>query len=357
MVRHLRATLRHLPQNVIRATALLVFLVVTGTSGYMVLEGWSFLDSLYMTVIVLTTIGFREVRELDDSGRVFTMALAVTGVGGILYALLAVFQFLIEGEFGTILGLQRMKGQIEQLRNHYILCGFGRVGEEVAREFSDRDIPFVVVENTPEAIERAQRRGYLVLVGDATSDEVLRQAGVDRARCLLAASDSDSGNTFITLSAKALNPDLFVVARAAHPESLPRMQRAGADRVFSPYVIAGRQMAVSAMQPVVVEFIDTLASGQGDALVLAEIEVTPDSGLAGQMLEEVIQGSTTVRVLGLQKRSGEVLVGPIGTTHVAAGDRVILMGREPELERLHPDRRPARSQQAPSHRPQTTRPR
>ena len=356
MVRHLRATLGHLPQNVIRAALLLVFVVVTGTVGYMVLEGWSFLDALYMTVIVLTTIGFREVRPLDDSGRVFTMVLAVLGVGGLLYALLAMFQFLIEGEFGTILGLQRMKGQIEQLKDHYILCGFGRVGEEVAREFRDREIQFVVVENTSEAIERAERRGYLVLVGDATSDEILRQAGVDRARCLLAASDSDSGNTFITLSAKALNPELFVVARAAHPESQPRMLRAGADRVFSPYVTAGRQMAVSALQPVVVEFIDALASGQAGAPVLAEIEVTADSGLSGQTVEEIVRGSKTVQVLGLQKRSGEVLVGPAATTLVSLGDRVILMGKEPELEGLHPGGRPIRSQQAPSHRPQRTLP-
>lgn len=353
MIRHFRYTLRHLPENVVRAAAILVGITLVGVAGYMVLEGWTFLDSLYMTVIVMTTIGFHEVRPLDDSGRVFTILLAVVGVGALLYALIAVFQFLIEGEFGSILGLQRMKGQIESLRNHYILCGFGRVGEEVAREFANRDIPFVVVENTPEAIERAERRGYPLLVGDATNDEILRQAGVDRARCLLAASDSDSGNTFITLSAKALNPDLFVVARAAHPESLPRMQRAGADRVFSPYVIAGRQMAVSALQPMVVEFIDTLATTQEGDSVLAEIEVSPDSGLGGQTIEEIIRGSKTVLVLGLQRRVGETLVGPPATSLVAVGDRIILMGKEAELERIQPNGPPVRSrQQAPSHRPQ-----
>jgi voltage-gated potassium channel len=350
----LRATIRHLPDNVVRAAAILIAITVVGTAGYMVLEGWSFLDSLYMTVIVMTTIGFHEVRPLDDSGRVFTILLAVVGVGALLYALIAVFQFLIEGEFGSILGLQRMKGHIEQLKDHYILCGFGRVGEEISREFAAREIPFVVVESTSEAIERAERRGYPLLVGDATSDEILKQAGVDRARCLLAASDSDSGNTFITLSAKALNPDLFVVARAAHPESLPRMQRAGADRVFSPYVIAGRQMAVSALQPMVVEFIDTLATGQEGDSVLAEIEVSPESGLSGQTVEEIIRGSKTILVLGVQRRGGEVLVGPPATSLVGIGDRIILMGKETELERIQPHGRPIHSrQQAPSHRPQS----
>jgi voltage-gated potassium channel len=353
MIRRLRATLYELPPNLIRAAVLLLVLPVIGTAGYMILEGWPFLDALYMTVIVLTTIGFQEVRELDDSGRIFTIILSIVGVGAILYALLAVFQFLIEGEFGTILGSQRMKGQIDALRDHYVLCGFGRVGEEIAREFFARDIPFVVVETTPEAIERCERRGYLLLVGDATSDEVLRQAGIDRARCLLAASDSDAANTFITLSAKAMHPDLFVVARAAYPESQPRMLRAGANRVFSPYVIAGRQMAISALQPMVVEFIDALATGEIGEAVLAEIEVTDDSGLAGQKIEEILRHSKTIVVMGVRKRGGEITVGPPLDSLVEVGDRVILMGKEDELEELQPGHGHARRREhAPSHRPQ-----
>jgi voltage-gated potassium channel len=352
MIRHLRETIYHLPPNMIRAGALLIILPIAGTLGYMVLERWSFLDSLYMTVIVLTTIGFREVRELDDSGKIFTMILAVTGVGAILYALLAVFQFLIEGEFGTILGTQRMKGQIERLQDHFILCGFGRVGEEIAREFVARDIPFVVVEQTPEAVERAERRGFLLLVGDATNDEILRQAGVDRARCLLAASDSDSGNTFITLSAKALNPGLFVVARAAQPESQSRLQRAGADRVFSPYIIAGRQMAVSALQPMVVEFIDTLSTGTTEGPILAELEVSPESGLEGRTVAEILSGVESIIVLGVQHRSGQVTVGPAADEPVHVGDRLLLMGTEPDLEAIGGDGRQVRPREtAPTHRP------
>lgn len=334
--RSLRTSVDVLPGNFIVAAALLVVLPVIGTAGYMILEGWSFIDALYMTVITLTTVGFTEVRELDTGGRIFTMLLIVSGVGAILYAFLAVFQFVLEGELGLLLGRQRMKGRIESLKDHYILCGFGRVGEEVAREFVSRHVPFVVVENNPEAIERAEKRDYLLLVGDATTDAVLKEAGVDRARCLLAASDSDSGNTFIVLTAKALNPGLFVVSRAAQPESEPRMQRAGANRVFSPYLIAGRQMAISALQPVVVEFIDTLATGQKGDRVLAEIEVSDGSGLAGQTIHDILHACRTVVVLGVQRAQGELDVGPTGSTVVHPGDRVIVMGQEEELERIRP---------------------
>lgn len=230
----LRATVRSLPRNVVRAVTLLILITIIGTAGYIIIEDFSFLDALYMTVIVLTTIGFSEVHPLDDDGRIFTIALAIFGVGAIFYTLIAVVQFLIEGELGNILGVQRMRSQIQSLSNHYILCGFGRVGQEIAQEFVNRGVDFVVIDNNEDAIERAKRQRIPLLVGDATSDEILHEAGIDRAACLLAASDSDSGNTFIALTAKALNPNLFVVSRAARPESQSRMQRAGADRVFSP---------------------------------------------------------------------------------------------------------------------------
>lgn len=353
MSRRPSAPFQPLPPNLIRAAALLLILPLVGTIGFMVIEGWSFLDALYMTVITLTTIGFREVEPLSDAGMIFTMVLAILGVGAIFYTLVSIFQFLLEGELGTLLGVRRMQGQIERIKDHYILCGFGRVGEEIAREIASRGLPFVVIETTPSSVDRATAQNYLLLEGDATSDEMLRRAGIDRARCLLAASDSDSGNTFITLTAKAMNPDVFVVARASRPESQPRMQRAGADRVFSPYVIAGRHMAISALHPIVVEFIDTLATGETGEAVLAEIEVSEDSGFIGQTIQEIIHGSRTIVILGVHKRSGEIKVGPALTTLAERGDRIILMGREEELETVHPEA-PLRSRpQAPSHRPRS----
>ena len=326
------------PGNLITAAALLVLIPIIGTAGYMIIEGWDFLDSLYMTVTTITTVGFREVQPLDDKGQVFTIILAICGIGAIFYGFISLFQFVLEGELGTLLGVRRMKGQIENLKDHYILCGFGRVGEEIAREFSMRKLPFVVVESNPEAIERAERREFLLLVVDATNDATLKEAGVERARVLLAASDSDAGNTFIVLAAKALNPRIFLVARAAYPESEPRILRAGADRVFSPYNIAGKQMALTALHPLVVEFIDTLASRRDGAPVLAEIDVSEVSGLAGRTIHDVLHQFPSIVVLGLENGAGELRVGPALDSVLRMGDRVILMGQESELEAIRPVR-------------------
>jgi len=333
MLRDVRATVASIPANLVRAVALLLALTAIGVIGYIVIEGWSFLDALYMTVIVLTTIGFGETRPLDTEGRIFTIFLAVFGVGSLFYTLISGFQFLIEGELGNILGVHRMKTQIAKLKDHYILCGFGRVGEEIARQFVSRNIEFVVVENTPEAVERAEQRGYLLLIGDATTDEMLREAGVERAIGLLAASDSDAGNTFIALTAKALNPDILVIARAAYPDNSSRMERAGAQRVFSPYVTAGRQMAIAALQPMMVEFIDTLAIQTGGP-ILAELDVAAGSELAGTTVHDVLHECKTITVLGLRRQDQEVIVGPPSDTRLEAGDRLILMGDKDELDRL-----------------------
>lgn len=334
MLRDLRATISSFPGSVVRAVILLVAITIVGTTGYILIEDYPFLDAVYMTVIVLTTIGFGEIRPLDDEGRIFTIFLAIFGVGAIFYTLLAVFQFIIEGELGNILGVQRMRSQIQSLSDHFILCGYGRVGEEIAHEFASHHVPFVVIDNNEDAVERARRRNIPLLVGDGTSDEILREAGIERASCLLAASDSDAGNTFIALTAKALNPNIFVVARAAHPESQPRMLRAGADRVFSPYVTAGRQMAISALQPTVVELIDTLATGREGERILAEIDVSPDSGLAGQTIDQVLAGSKTIVVLAVRRANGEVVVGPPLSEQLQTGDRVIVIGDDAELDAI-----------------------
>ena len=250
--------------------------------------------------------------------------------------MIALFQFLMEGELALLLGVRRMKGRIEALRDHYILCGFGRVGREIAREFSARSVPFVVVESNPAPIGHAQAGGHLVLEGDATSDAVLRQAGIERARGLLAASDSDADNTFIVLTAKALRPDLYVVSRAARPESEPRMLRAGADRAISPYVIAGRRMARSALQPLMVEFIDALASGRHEEQILAEIEISAESGLGSRTIEDVMQPCRGAVVLAVQRATGAIQVGPGGSSQLAVGDRLIVLGDEAELEAIRP---------------------
>ena len=315
-------------------SALIVWAV--GTVGYMTIEGFSFLEAVYQTMTAVTTAGFGEINPLGSGGRIFTIVIIILGVIVILYVLTAVMQIAVEGELENVLGVRRMKGKIEALRDHYILCGFGRVGEEIIRDFIARDVPFVIVDSNPEAIERARKHDYLLVEGDATSDAVLIEAGIQRARCLLAASDSDSGNTYIVLTAKALNPRLFVVARAGQAASTTPMLRAGADRVISPYSIGGRRMALSALQPLMVDFIDTLAAGHHGEQILAELEASKESGLAGMTIEGCFQACPGATVLALQKASGAIHVGPRGATILELGDRLIVLGDEAELECLRP---------------------
>jgi voltage-gated potassium channel len=302
----------------------------------MTIEGFSFLDAVYQTITSVTTAGFGEINPLGDAGRVFTIAIIVLGILIILYILTAVMQVAVEGELESLLGVRRMKGKIEALRDHYILCGFGRVGAEIVRDFIARGVPFIIVDSNPEAIERARKQNYLLVEGDATSDAVLLEAGIQRAYCLLAASDSDSGNTYIVLTAKALNPRLFVVARAGQAASATPMLRAGADRVISPYSIGGRRMALSALQPLMVDFIDTLATGRHGEQILAELEASEESGLVGMTIEGCFQACPGATVLAVQKASGATQVGPRGTTVLELGDRLIVLGDEAELEALRP---------------------
>jgi voltage-gated potassium channel len=332
-----------LERRLATAVLLMVALLGLGIAGYMLIEGWSLLDALYMTVTTVTTVGFREVQPLSDGGRLFTIFLVLLGVGVAFYILTSLVATVIEGELGFMLGVRRMRGKIEALRDHYVLCGFGRVGEEIAREFHARGMPFVIVDSNPQAIERARKQRYLLVEGDASSDAILLEAGIERARCLLAASDSDSGNTYIVLTAKALNPRLFVVARVGQPASTTPMLRAGADRVISPYSLSGRRMALSALQPLVVDFIDTLATGRHGEQILAELEASKESGLAGMTIEGCFQACPGATVLALQKASGAIQVGPRGSTVLELGDRLIVLGDEADLEALRPTVAPEQS--------------
>lgn len=314
--------------------ALLLALITFGVIGYMIIERWSFMDALFMTVTTITTVGFREVQPLSTGGRIFTMFVILFGVGVAFYLLTAVVQSAVEGELGEALGFRRMQQKIEALRDHYILCGFGRVGEEIAREYAERGVSFVIIENNPEAVGRAQQAGHLLIQGDATQDALLVQAGIQHARALLAASDSDAGNTFITLTAKALRPDIVVIARVGHPTSEPRVERAGAERVISPYKLAGRRMALSALQPLTVDFFDVLASGRQGEQLLAELVVTEESGMAGQTVHDVLHRSSATSLLAIQHAEGELVVGPPDSHVIEQGDRLILLSNEPDIEAL-----------------------
>ncbi|HEX6031565.1 MAG TPA: potassium channel protein [Tepidiformaceae bacterium] len=320
--------------RVAAALMLLGSVVVVGTIGYMALTEMSFVDALYQTVTTLSTVGFRELRPFDTADKLFTVALIFLGVGTALYTLTLVVQEALEGDFRSRFYARRMTMEIEKIENHYVLCGFGRVGTEIARELSERGVPFVVIDQTPSEVERARAFGYLVIEGDASEERTLVQANLHRARCLLAASDSDSGNTYITLTARAMNPNLFIVARVAYPQNDEKLRLAGADRVISLYSMGGRRMVLSALQPRAADFMDTIATGRTGELLLVEFEVDAASGLVGGIARDLISGARNVILLAIRHRDGKFVIGPREEEPLHEGDIVIAMAEEPDLARM-----------------------
>jgi voltage-gated potassium channel len=242
-----------LPQRILPAVFVLAITIVSGIAGYMVIERWAFIDALYMTILTITTVGYGEVQPLSQSGKVFSIVLMVGGVGGVLYTLSLFIQYLLEGQFGITLRRRRMKTEIAKLKEHIILCGYGRMGREIAYTFNDEGIDFVVIENSQVCAAQAGEDGCLYLQGDATNDEVLKEAKIESARGLVAAVGSDVDNTFITLSARGLSSDLVITARACTPGVEVKLRRAGANRVVSPHSIGARRMAMLALHPAAVD--------------------------------------------------------------------------------------------------------
>lgn len=320
-------------RRLIWSIGVLVAIVAMGVIGYMVIEGWSFLDAIYMTITTITTVGFREVHPLSDAGRIFSIILIICGVGGALYVLTNIMGYILEGQFGITMGRRRMKNRIAKLKNHFILCGYGRVGQEIAQAFSEEGAPFVVITNDQQHVARAEKEGHLCLFGDATSDEVLKEAGIERAHGLVAAVGTDTDNTFITLSARELRPDLFIEARSSGPESEGKLRRAGADRVISPHAIGGRRMAMLALRPAVVDFIDTVTYGRGRELELENVDVAGGSPLVGRTMAQA-RSQDGITVLATRKKSGKLLANPPGEEIIEDGDRLIVIGTKKRLAAL-----------------------
>jgi voltage-gated potassium channel len=290
-----------------------------GVAGYMGIEGWSFLDALYMTVMTLTTVGYREVRPLDTSGRVFTITLIVLGVG-LALATITLFAALI-AEGGTLQRMRRrrMQRRIDDLDGHFIICAYGRVGRAVARELTRVGTPFVVVDPKEDLRERMESDGVAFIVDDPTLEPVLDAAGVDRAAALVCAVDSDATNVYITLMARSLNPDLMIVARASEPGSETRLERAGADRVVSPFVSSGRHMALMALRPEVVDPLEAGSLGER-SLEVEERLIEPGSPLVSRSV-----AAAGAPVLAIRRANGAVVPNPSPTETLAGGDVVLLL--------------------------------
>jgi voltage-gated potassium channel len=312
---------------------ILASIIALGAIGYAFIEGWSFFDSLYMTVITITTVGYNEIHPLSTGGRLFSIFLIVGGVGGALYTLTGIIQYMAEGSIITNWGRRRMKNRIAQLKEHFIICGFGRVGEEVASIFKEEDVPFIVIDNRPECIARAEQAGYLFLEGDATHDDVLKEAGIEHARGLVASLGSDADNTYITLSARGLYPSLFITVRASEAKAETKLKRAGADRIVSVTSIGARRMAMLALRPAVTDFLDTISRRRGPELQLENVVVEKDSTLAGLSVADVRQCSRS-NVLALTRKTGRILANPSGEEKIDVGDSLIIMGTNEQLTSL-----------------------
>jgi voltage-gated potassium channel len=317
--------------------AIFAFLVVVvfGVVGYRVIEGYSWLDAWYMTVITLTTVGYREVQPLSGRGQVFTMLLLVGGVGIVFYTVVTVVGKAVEGEFQQSFGRRRMQKRIEALAEHYIVCGFGRIGEVVCRELASKPVPFVVIEQQEERARDAEAAQYLVFQGDATDEKDLVAAGIMKAKGLFAVLPNDAGNVFVALTGKELNPSLFVVARAETDRSERRLVHAGADKVVSPYEMGGRRMAQAALRPAVVDIIDLATHSQGLELQMEEIGVPAASPYKDLPLHETgLYGQPGVIIVAIKRASGKMLFNPTPAEKIESGDSLIVLAETPQLKEI-----------------------
>jgi voltage-gated potassium channel len=312
--------------------AVVAGVVIIGTLGYMAL-GWSIDDGLYMTAITLTTVGYKEVRDLDGIGRIWTMLLALAGVGIIFGTVGFVAETFVAEALSGRRQRRRMTDTIERLRDHFILCGFGRVGSTVARELEHAGVAVVVIDSRPDSAEAAEAEGHLVLHGDATHDEVLLRAGISRARGLVTTVDNDAQNVYVTLSSRSLNPKLFIVARANEEGSEAKLRQAGADRVVSPYTRAGRQIAELATRPRVADFIDFALSHGQLAFSIEELEVAESGPLAGQTVADLAARGIHVMAI-VTHGPGQFDTLPTMDRVLGAGDALIVSGTADVLKEL-----------------------
>jgi voltage-gated potassium channel len=297
-------------QDLAKGLGVLLLVVIAGTLGYRFIEGWSFLDSLYMTITTITTVGYSEVHPLSTAGRIFGIFLILCGVGTAFYILTSLVQYMLEGELGIRIGRQRMEAKIRKLNNHFILCGYGRVGQAIANILREQEAKLVVIDRDKEYINKAQEAGLLTIHGDATKDESLKQAKIDSARGIIIALGDDASNIYTTLTAKELNATLPVVARANNEEAQRKLRQAGADRIVAPEAIGGARMARLALRPQAVEFIETVLFGREKQLLVEEIEASEGSPLVGSTIKDIEEQFSGIRILALKEKNGVLIPNP-----------------------------------------------
>lgn len=317
--------------------AVVLFLAVsaTGTAGYMVIEGWSAWDAFYMTMISVTTVGYREVRPLSTLGQAWTVAVLIAGVSTLFYTASLVMAEIVEGTFHHRFTARRLKRMLDHLTSHFIICGYGRIGAVIADEFRRQGIPFVVIDKDPARVVLAADHGGLAVEADASNEDTLRRVGIERARGLIAAVGTDAENVYTVLTARVLRPDLFIIARIESEDAEPKLRRAGADRVLSPYQLGGVQMAATALRPAVVDFMRLATSSERLDLAAEQIEVKPTARFAGVSIRDAnLRRDFGVIIVAIKRSAGHMEFNPEPDSVIGGGDQLVALGHPDQLKAL-----------------------
>lgn len=320
----------------LRISLTLLFLIIMfGTIGYTVFEGMAVFDAFYMTAITISTVGFSEIKPLSQVGRIITIIIIVSGISVLTYTLGQVVKIFVEGELTKILGRRKLVKKISELSNHYIICGYGRIGSIISQELASEKIPFVVIEQDSEKIEQLEKKQIYYLNMDATSEEALIKAGIYKSRGIVTSVESDADNVFITLTAKGLKKDIFVLARASDVKNESKLIKAGATRVVCPYLFGGSRMAQILKKPTVVDFIDTAMMNGQLGLRMEEAVIGPTSDLIGKtLIESHIRQDFGVIIVAIKKPTNEMIFNPVPTEKLGAGDVIVVIGKKEDMERM-----------------------
>ena len=314
--------------------AALLLVIAVGTAGFHYIEGWPWFDGFYMVITTLTTIGYQETHPLSHAGRVFNVMIIFGGVSLVFLVIGSLTQALLEFELQNFFGRRRMERDIGRLADHYIICGAGRVGRSAARELARRPVPFVILESNEAKAQRYAGEDWLLLVGDATQEQTLRDARIEHARGLVAATTTDATNLYIVLTARGLNPRLRIIARASEEKAEKHLLTAGADSVVSPYIFAGQRIAQSFLRPHVVSFLDAATTHLGMDLEIGEVAIIPRSPFAGKTIESSrIRQERGVIVLAIKREEG-MRFNPAPDDRIESGDFLIAMGEPQQLREL-----------------------
>jgi voltage-gated potassium channel len=324
-----------IPSRIRLAIGILLAVVCIGTTGFHVIEGWTWFDGFYMTLTTMATVGYGEIHPLSHAGRIFNSFLIVMSVSGAAFTIAVFSQALIEFEFGKVFGRRRMERELAKLSNHYIVCGAGRVGRTVVRELRERGESCVIIEKDPVRARWAEEEKIPVIVGNASSEETLVKARIDKARGFVAAVSSDAENLYIILTARGFRSDLQIIARASEEEATPKLLRAGANQVISPYFFVGKRIAQLFLRPNVLDFIDTAFGTERLDIEIGEVKIPSQSALAGKKLaDSTIRQQAGVIVLAVKSSEGKMLFNPSQDSVISAGDCLIVIGGDEQVKKL-----------------------